>query len=125
MQNMGTQTGSSGQTNQTMQQCIQECLTCHTVCLETISQCLQMGGKHSDAKHIGLLSDCAQICMGSADFMIRMSQFHGQICGVCAAICEACAASCEQLADGSDFMARCAESCRRCAESCGNMASSM
>jgi hypothetical protein len=104
-----------------MQQCIQNCLNCHAICLETINHCLQMGGEHASAQHIELLQDCAQICAASADFMLRMSQFHPQTCGVCAAVCAACADECERMTDGNDFMARCAEACRRCAESCRQM----
>lgn len=111
------------QTNQQMQECISNCMTCHAVCLETIGHCLEMGGEHASAEHIGLLQDCAQICATSADFMLRMSSRHPQICGVCADVCEACAAECERLADGSDFMRRCADACRRCAESCRAMSS--
>jgi hypothetical protein len=111
------------QMNQEMQECINNCLSCHAVCLETISHCLQMGGRHAEASHIRLLQDCVQICLTSADFMLRGSNFHGQTCGVCADVCERCADECESMADGNDFMARCAEECRRCAESCRRMAS--
>lgn len=114
------------QMSQEMQDCISNCMTCHAVCLETITHCLQMGGEHASPNHIKLLQDCAQICITSADFMLRGSQFHGQTCAVCAAICEACARECERMADGgSDFMQRCADACRRCAESCRRMASAM
>lgn len=115
----------SHERNQEMQQCIDNCQNCHTVCLETISHCLEAGGKHAEAKHIGLLQDCVQICATSVDFMIRSSNYHPQVCGVCADICEACAKECESLADGADFMQRCADACRKCAESCRQMAGSM
>ncbi len=107
-----------------MQQCIDNCQSCHTVCLETISQCLEMGGRHAEASHIKLLQDCAQICATSADFLVRMSDHHPQVCGVCADICEACAESCDTLSEESgDFMAECAEICRKCAASCREMSS--
>ena len=70
-----------------------------------------------------LLLDCAQICATSADFMLRMSDHHPQVCGVCADICDACARECESMADGAEFMRRCADACRRCAESCRRMSS--
>lgn len=109
--------------SQEMQDCINNCLNCHAVCLETIGHCLEMGGEHASPKHIKLLQDCAQICMTSADFMLRMSNYHPQICGLCADICEACATECESMADGNDFMQRCADACRKCAESCREMSS--
>lgn len=82
-----------------------------------------MGGEHVEAKHMGLLKGCAEICMTSAHFLIEMSDFHPQVCGVCADICDACAENCERLASGerADVMRRCADICRRCAESCRQM----
>jgi len=105
-----------------MRDCITNCSDCHNICVETATHCLEMGGEHAAADHIGLLLDCAQVCATSADFMLRGSTFHPQLCGVCAAVCEQCAIDCERLAGGDDVMLRCAEACRRCAESCRKMA---
>lgn len=104
-----------------MQQCIQNCVDCHRICLETSAYCLQQGGKHSEASHIRLLLDCAEICQTSTDFMIRGSSLHPKTCRVCATICEACAQDCEGMGDDAQ-MKRCAEVCRKCAESCRQMA---
>ncbi len=104
-----------------MQYCIEECVNCHTICIETISYCLEQGGKHAEATHIRLLQDCTQICQTSADFMLRNSDLHTQTCAACAEVCLRCAESCEQM--GNDVqMQACAEACRRCAESCQQMA---
>jgi hypothetical protein len=105
----------------TMQTSIENCQSCHAVCLATIAQCLEMGGEHAAAGNIRTLQDCVQICNASADYMLRNSDFHPQICGVCAEICERCAVNCESLAVGNDFMAQCAATCRKCAESCRHM----
>lgn len=105
-----------------MQVCIQNCLQCHQVCLQMIDHCLKKGGMHAEPSHIKLLQDCAQICATSADFMIRSSDLHGRVCGVCAEACLACAVDCDRLSD-DEMMKMCAEVCRRCAESCQKMAS--
>jgi hypothetical protein len=105
-----------------MRDCIENCTNCHTICMETFAHCLQMGGSHAEADHIRTLLDCAEICATSANFMLRGSDLHPQVCGVCAAACERCAESCERLASGDELMLRCAEMCRRCAESCRQMA---
>lgn len=105
-----------------MQQCIRDCQTCSQVCLETVTHCLQKGGKHAEPQHIRLLMDCAEICQTSANFMIRGSIYHGRTCGVCAEICEACADSCASFTDDVE-MQHCAEVCRTCAASCREMAS--
>ena len=103
-----------------MKACIEECQTCHSVCLQTITHCLHMGGKHADPNHIGLLQDCAQICQTSADFMLRNSQLKGLTCGVCAEVCRRCAESCEHIGDDV-MMQQCAQACRSCAQSCQEM----
>ena len=104
-----------------MRSCINECLTCHAVCLETIQHCLQMGGPHTEPNHIRLMQDCVEICQTSANFMLRGSHLHSRTCGVCAEVCARCAEDCERL-DGAE-MKRCADACRSCAESCRKMAS--
>jgi len=104
-----------------MQECIANCQHCHSICLAGSAACLQQGGPHAQAAHIALLLDCAASCQSSADFMLRGSVFHAQVCGVCAAVCERCAESCAQLDDDPQMQA-CAEACRRCAESCRRMA---
>jgi hypothetical protein len=104
-----------------MQQGIDICSDCHDVCLQTLTHCLQKGGKHAEAAHIGLLIDCAEICRTSADFMLRGSTLHASTCSACADVCEECAASCER--SGLDpEMRNCADTCRRCADSCRQMA---
>lgn len=107
--------------NENLQRCIDECQSCHEICVETVAHCLQQGGKHAEARHITTLLDCAQICATSADFMLRNSPEHRRTCEICAEICEQCAKSCDAMGE-DDMMRRCAEECRRCAESCRQMA---
>jgi hypothetical protein len=104
-----------------MRTCIEECQNCHSVCTETVTHCLQMGGDHAEPNHIRLLLDCAEICQTSANFMLRMSDLHGETCGVCAIVCERCAEDCERFGD-DEMMKQCAEACRSCAQSCREMA---
>jgi len=103
-----------------MQECINECTNCHRVCLETLTYCLNKGGRLSEAHHLRLLTDCAEICQISANFMLRNSELHVYTCGACAEICERCARSCEEMSY-DDLMARCAESFRSCAALCREM----
>jgi hypothetical protein len=112
----------SHQLSAEMRDCIANCSECHNICVETMAHCLAMGGKHAEASHIRELLDCAQACATSADFMLRGSELHARVCGVCAEACARCAESCERLAEGDELMLRCAEVCRRCAASCRQMA---
>jgi hypothetical protein len=117
-------TPTTTQISQAMQECIAECLKCHSACLTTVSHCLELGGPHADPAHIGLLLDCAEICQTSANFMLRGSERHQLTCQVCADVCRACADDCERMAGDDQQMRQCAEQCRRCAESCERMARS-
>ncbi|MFP2926287.1 four-helix bundle copper-binding protein [Pyxidicoccus sp. 3LG] len=107
-----------------MRQCIQNCLECHRVCVETLAYCLQKGGRHAEAKHVRLMMDCAEICQTSANFMLRGSELHTRTCFACAEVCERCAESCAAMGDDA-MMKACAELCRRCAESCRKMSAGL
>lgn len=104
----------------TMQECIQNCLDCHSICVQTVQYCLQQGGTHVAPQHIRLLLDCAEICQTSANFMLRESDLHQRTCGVCAEVCARCAEDCRQMSNDPQMQA-CADACRRCAESCQRM----
>ncbi len=106
-----------------MDQCIQECLNCHRLCLQTIQHCLRMSGMHEDPVHIGLLIDCAEICQTSANFMINRSGFHSKTCGLCAEICLVCEEDCRAVGRDDEVMRACADTCRRCAELCRTISS--
>jgi hypothetical protein len=109
--------------NAEIRNCIDSCLKCHSICMETINHCLRKGNEHSEAKHIQTLLDCAQICQTNADFMLRSSDLHPSTSGVCEKACTICAEDCEKIGKNDNLMLRCAEICRTCAESCSKMAS--
>lgn len=119
MQQMKTKTGHAMHMDSAMQQCIESCQTCHTVCLQHATQhCLEASGDHVAPAHFRLMLACAQICQTSADFMLMNAELHAQLCGVCAQVCDACAKSCAEL----DDMQACVEACQQCATSCREMA---
>lgn len=108
--------------NQEMRQCIDEYLNCYSICLETVTHCLQLGGEHAEQPHIATLLTCAEVCRTSAQAMLLGSQHHTDICRACAEICRACEADCRSMAGDDEMMLKCADVCRSCAESCGSMA---
>jgi hypothetical protein len=112
---------SAAHRSQAMNDCIDNCTSCHAICLETLNHCLGTGGEHAANAHIALLSACADICAISADTMLRGAAVHPVICGACAEVCSQCADSCERFGDDAE-MKRCADICRRCAETCAAMA---
>lgn len=108
--------------NHDMDKCIDTCVECHRVCLETLKYCLDKGGDHASSKHINALLDCIETCNTCINLMTRGSEIHGKACALCAEACRRCAEECEKMPD-DEQMQKCAEVCRRCAESCGEMAS--
>jgi hypothetical protein len=102
-----------------MQKCIQACETCHSICLSTaMNHCLEKGGKYVEPQHFRLLTNCAEICQTSANFMLSNSDLHAKVCEVCAEVCDACAESCQQVGN----MEECVQACQQCAQSCHEMA---
>jgi hypothetical protein len=104
-----------------MQRCIDECLNCGQECIRTIERRFELRGKHVDASQIRMLSDCAAICQTTAGFMLRGSQFHARLSGVCAEVCWECERECRSAGD-DQVIQQCADACRRCAEACDRMA---
>lgn len=105
--------------SQSMQQCIDDCMRCYQVCIQTaMNQCLEMGGSHVEPDHFRLMTSCAEICRTAAHFMLSRTQSHAYVCASCAEICGACAQSCEQIGQ----MDECVQACRRCEQSCRQMA---
>ncbi len=98
---------------------IDACLECQKTCLGmAMTHCLEAGGEHVRPQHFRLMIDCAAICATTADFMLHKSQFHRELCRLCATICTACAEECARLGD----MEECISACRACAAACGAVA---
>lgn len=105
-----------------MDQCIKDCLDCYQVCLETTSHCQHMGGKHAEPAHLTVLKDCGLLCQTAANFMIRNSPNHKELCRLTADLSQKCAEDCERVDSSDQMMKKCADVCRKCAESCRQMA---
>ncbi len=104
---------------QEMQTCLEACMQCHRICLQTaLNHCLETGGEHVEPVHYRLMMSCAEICQTSANFQLGSSPFSAQVCGVCAEICLACATSCKNVGGMND----CVEACEHCAQTCNTMA---
>jgi hypothetical protein len=104
-----------------MEAAIEQCETCHDVCVRTVTHCLDQGGRYAETNHIRTFLDCIDFCATCVSFILRDSPTHRHVCEICAEVCDACAASCERFADDDDVN-ECAKECRRCAESCRKMA---
>ncbi len=96
-----------------MQQCIQDCLNCHAVCMQTAEADKQKGGKHAKKEYIYLLLDCAEMCLTSAHFMQHDSPLFGYTCQAALQVATHCAGECDSMGDTD-----CANASRICASSC-------
>lgn len=103
-----------------MKECIDACLECHRICLETVQYCLRKGGEHANPAQVSLLQDCASICETSAQFMISGSDLYVKTCETCAVVCLRAEESCDRFRNDLQLI-RCADICSRCAEACERM----
>ncbi|WP_055591302.1 four-helix bundle copper-binding protein [Peterkaempfera griseoplana] len=113
------QTGGTTRMSKEMQECVDACLACHNICEETISHCLQQGGR-MDAQIMRALMDCSELTRTCADMMMRTSPISAEMCAMCARACDMCAEACKAMPDDAQ-LARCAEACRRCSQMCRAM----
>ena len=44
-----------------MQICVNACMECHKMCLETMTYCMTKGGKYMDITMMTMLRDCAEM----------------------------------------------------------------
>ncbi|MFE5940481.1 four-helix bundle copper-binding protein [Streptomyces sp. NPDC056470] len=103
-----------------MQNAVEACMSCHTVCEETMSACLSMGGQ-AQMQIMRALMDCSELTRMCADMMMRRSPMSAEMCALCSTACEMCAEASMAMPDDAQLM-RCAEACRHCAEMCRSMA---
>jgi hypothetical protein len=106
-----------------MLRCIQECTSCHAVCVHTMTVAVYTDSFSRDDGLLRSLQDCAEISHSNVDFLLRGSPLHGLTCAACAQICESCARQCEKYPKNENMRA-CAESCRGCAAACQSTAAS-
>lgn len=100
-----------------LEECIEKCWSCRNTCQKTLfNHCLYEGGVHVAPEHVKLMVDCIQICQMAADFMVRNSPNHKELCRVCADICQKCGESCAKIVD--ENMEKCSEVCFECARIC-------
>ncbi|WP_374029344.1 four-helix bundle copper-binding protein [Bdellovibrio bacteriovorus] len=101
--------------------CINSCLSCARICIETLHYCLDQKGTAYSGKLLALLQFCSDACNLSAKLMIAESEFHHQACELSFQLCDTCAVECARY-EGDDVIEMCAEACRDCAEACRGMA---
>src|SRR5579859_6882937 len=80
-----------------MQQAAQDCMACHDVCLQTVQQCQQAGGKHAQESHIQMMQDCATLCLATAHFLQHASPVVTVVCSATAQVTARCAFESEQM----------------------------
>lgn len=102
-----------------LSQCKDVCRECHQMCIEAATHYLVKGeGELRD--HVRLLWDCSEICIITANFLGRGSEYRGEACRACAIVCDGCAERCGRMAD--PIMKRCGEICRLASNLCRQVA---
>lgn len=108
---------SDVQANEELARCVEDCLDCQDICLQTVRYCLSMSKNYP----IGVLLDCIEVCQINADFLLRGSRLLNNISDLCAMACKRSADFCGQFRNDAQ-MQMCAKACERCAKSCQEIA---
>lgn len=90
---------------------------CEEECLSGVNHSLEEGGDFVKKAHMVWLMDCADICDLAKRYVLRDSEYAGDILNLCSLICEDCAESCDTYFN-DEHMVHCAEVCRNCAAAC-------
>jgi hypothetical protein len=112
---MSQQPSDESMLSSQMEDCIQDCLNSHAVCLDTAMSLLQKGNHYADP--VRILLDCSEVCATNAHFLMRNSPVFGFVLQACAQVCTHCAEVCVEIGETD-----CANACRASATSSEQMA---
>lgn len=107
-QNTGDQENPMAQVE--MQQAIQDLMTCHSVCIQTVKNDLKAGGEHAQDAHIHMLEDCADLCQTAAHFLQHSNPLYGYVTQAAYQVTNHCQEECERMGD-----TECANACKNAA----------
>lgn len=113
-QNPTNAQGGQSMSEVELQACMQDCLKCHTACMQTAKKYQKSGG---DQTHLQMLQDCAELCLTTAHFMEHNSELSVYVAAACARVTTHCGEKCNQMGDTD-----CANACQNAAWSCGQIA---
>ncbi|WP_235867365.1 four-helix bundle copper-binding protein [Priestia abyssalis] len=101
-------------------QTLQMVQNCEATCEYTRNEILKMEDIQSRQKQLKLLSDCANICTLTAQYVASQSQFAKSLASLCAQVCEACGNHCLNHSD--KVSEACGQICLNCAHECREFA---
>ncbi len=99
-----------------MASCGDACLECHAACRRTIKFCLRKSGRHSDARRLMRLTECAALCDACAEFCVDDSPECVPVCDATSKVCGDVARDLERFDEPE--MRACARACLDCARAC-------
>src|SRR5688572_26224637 len=97
-----------------MQQCLAATVECQRICAETVTYCLQQGGRFADEPLIRLLQDANDFCRLTNDLLTRRSDWHGRASAMAAEVLAQAARRCTEFGDDAQLKT-CSEACLRAA----------
>lgn len=105
--------------NERMAECIDNCFEAAQAAEWCADECIQLGSDEM-VNCIRLCRDVADLATLHARFMVRNSDYHGDLAAICADLCQECATECEH--HDHDHCQTTATILRDCADSCRDMA---
>ncbi len=115
---------AQNQTYDQMLQCAEDCTRCRKSCQDALHHVLERSEGLKDPGLVRVLTDCSEVCLTGADFLLRGSQMYGYAARAVAEVGQICAQWCERSPQ-EPVLAECARQCRSTVESCRRMAGSL
>lgn len=97
-----------------MQQCLAAVVESERMCMETMTYCLQQGGRMADESLIRALQDASDFCRLTTELLYRRSEWHGRASAMAAEVVGQTARRCTEFGDDAQLKT-CSEACLRAA----------
>ena len=118
-----------GNTNDSLNRCIEECYDCAQTCIACADACLGEEKVSDLVQCIRVNMDCADVCAATGAVATRRSGSNETVIQamleVCKTACRSCADECERHAQMHEHCRICAAACRSCEEACQMATQSM
>lgn len=101
--------------NTTVSSCIDDCLRCYQASLESIRNCIRLGGEHATNEHISANILSAKACPESHALLMQKADDHKSECQDCDETCHSCLEDCQSKSSVYDI---CRVACYDCQSVC-------
>ncbi len=119
----------TGNVNEALVRCIDECYACAMACNICADACLGEDMVRNLTQCIRLNNDCADVCLATGSLAARRTgsdeELIRRMLDACATACRICGDECNRHGEMHEHCRVCADSCRTCERACRDALQSM